>query len=154
LCIFGSFYLMIFKSGRLSPQCLNGPSTMTQPYFFRLSLLILVCLIGGCAVPWVGRISGTGLSKEEFAKYVEDVFRFQNRMTSEVMMLTTSEGDDNFSVLLTSEQHMQQVCAPLNEYVSRNIDGLSNGLSLQRQVAKSARDCDRAAQEVDGLLKH
>jgi hypothetical protein len=127
---------------------------MTQPYFFRLFLLMLIYLLAGCALPWVGRISGTGLSKEEFAQYVEEVFRFQNRMTSEVMMLTTSDEGDNFSVLLKSEQHMQQVCAPLNEYVSRNIDGLSNGLGLQRQVVKTALDCDRAAHEVEVLLKH
>jgi hypothetical protein len=126
---------------------------MTQPYFFRLSLLMLVYLSAGCAVPLVGRISGTGLSKEEFARYVEEVFRFQNRMTSEVMMLTTAEEGENYSVLLKSEQHMQQVCAPLNEYASRNIDGLSNGLSLQRQVVKTAMDCDRAAHEVELLLK-
>jgi hypothetical protein len=126
---------------------------MTQPYFFRLSLLMLVYLSAGCSVPLVGRISGTGLSKEEFAKYVEEVFRFQNRMTSEVMMLMTAEEGENYSVLLKSEQHMQQVCAPLNEYASRNIDGLSNGLSLQRQVVKTAMDCDRAAHEVELLLK-
>lgn len=101
----------------------------------------------------VGSISGTGLSKEEFAQYVEEVFRFQNRMTSEVMMLTTSDEGDNFALLLKSEQHMQQICAPLNEYVSRNIDGLSNGLGLQQQVVKTALDCDRAAHEVEVLLK-
>jgi hypothetical protein len=127
---------------------------MTQPYFFRVFLLMLIYLLAGCASPLVGRISGTGLSKEEFAQYVEEVFRFQNRMTSEVMMLTTAEEGDNFSVLLKSEQHMQQICAPLNEYVSRNIDGLSNGLGLQRQVVKTALDCDRAAHEVEVLLKH
>jgi hypothetical protein len=145
---------MILKTGRLSSHCLNGRSPMTQPYFFRLFLLMLIYLLAGCALPLVGRISGTGLSKEEFAQYVEEVFRFQNRMTSEVMMLTTSDEGDNFSVLLKSEQHMQQVCAPLNEYVSRNIDGLSNGLGLQQQVVKTALDCDRAAHEVEVLLKH
>lgn len=128
---------------------------MTQSYFFRLSLLLLVYLLAGCALPWVGRISGTGLSEEEFASYAEAVFRFQNRMTSEVMMLTSTEDEGgDFAGLLKSEQHMQQVCAPLNEYVSRDIDGLSSGLSLQQQVVKTALDCDRAAHEVELLLKN
>jgi hypothetical protein len=127
---------------------------MTQPYFFRLLILMLISLLAGCVWPGVGNLSGTGLSKEEFARYVEEVFRFQNRMTSEVMMLTaTDEGGDSPG-LLKSEQRMQQVCAPLNEYVSRDIDGLGNGLSLQRQVVKSAFDCDRAAHEVERLLRH
>jgi hypothetical protein len=127
---------------------------MTQPYFFRMSLLMLVYLLAGCALSWMGKISGTGLSKEEFALYVEEVFRFQNRMTSEVMMLTTTDEAGDLSGLLKSEQHMQQVCAPLNEYVSRDIDGLSSGLSLQQQVVKTALDCDRAAHEVEVLLKN
>jgi hypothetical protein len=127
---------------------------MTQPYFFRLPILVLIYLLAGCSWPWVGKIGGTGLSKEAFARYVEEVFRFQNRMTSEVMMLTAMDEDDDFSGLLKSEQRMQRVCAPLNEYVSRDIEGLGSGLSLQRQVVKTALDCDRAAHEVDRLLKH
>ncbi|WP_051040420.1 MULTISPECIES: hypothetical protein [Methylomicrobium] len=126
---------------------------MTQPYFFRLPILMLIALLTGCAWPWAGNLSGTGLSKKEFARYVEEVFRFQNRMTSEVMMLTATDEGNDFSGLLKSEQRMQLVCAPLNEYVSRDIEGLGSGLGLQRQVAKTAFDCDRAAHEVDRLLK-
>lgn len=127
---------------------------MTPSYFFRLSLLLLAYLLAGCALPGIGRISGTGLSKEEFASYAEAVFRFQNRMTSEVMMLTSTDEEGDYAGLLKSEQHMQQVCAPLNEYVSRDMDGLSNGLSLQQQVVKTALACDRAAHEVELLLKN
>ncbi|WP_236994353.1 hypothetical protein [Candidatus Methylomicrobium oryzae] len=115
---------------------------------------MLIFLLAGCAWPWVGNLGGTGLSKEEFARYVEEVFRFQNRMTSEVMMLTATDEGNDFPGLLKSEQRMQLVCAPLNEYVSRDIEGLGSGLSLQRQVVKTAFDCDRAAHEVDRLLRH
>jgi len=110
-------------------------------------------LLTGCSLPFIGQMSGTGLSREEFAHYVEEVFRFQNRMTSEVMMLTAADDSANFSAVLKSEQQMQQACAPLNEYVARNIDGLSNGLALQRQVVKSALECDHAAHAVEVQLK-
>jgi len=126
---------------------------MKLPYFLRLFRVILVVLLQGCTLPYVGDFGGTGLSKEEFAHYVEEVFRFQNRMTSEVMMLAEADEGGNFTDVLKAEQHMQQVCAPLNEYVSRDIDGLSSGLTLRRQVVKTALDCDHAAHEVEVLLK-
>jgi hypothetical protein len=126
---------------------------MTLPYFLRSLVLIGGAMLSACTLPLVGEISGTGLSNKEFEKYVEEVFRFQNRMTSEVMMLTSSDEEGNYSGLLKAEQHMQQVCAPLNEYASRDMDGLGAGLRLQQQVVKTAMDCDRAAHEVEVMLK-
>ena len=119
----------------------------------RLFVLVLaVALLSGCSLPFTGEIGDTGMNKEVFAHYVEEVFRFQNRMTSEVMMLTTTEEGRDFAELLRSEQHMQEVCRPLNEYVARDIDGLSASLSLQRKVVKTTMDCDQAAHEVELLL--
>jgi len=126
---------------------------MKLPYFLGLFICMQAVLLQGCSLPFVGGIGDTGLSKEEFARYVEEVFRFQNRMTSEVMMLTAGDDDSDFSALLKSEQHMQQVCAPLNEYVSRDIDGLGTSLTLRRKVVKTTLDCDHAAHEVEALLK-
>jgi hypothetical protein len=74
-------------------------------------------------------------------------------MTSEVMMLLESDETKKYQALLQAEQHMQQVCADLNEYVSRDIDGLSSGLFLRRRVEKSAIDCEQAALAIKPLLK-
>ena len=113
----------------------------------------IALLLQACALPFTGKVGDTGMSRKEFAHYVEDVFRFQNRMTSDVMMLTATDEGGNFAALLALEQRMQQVCAPLNEYVSREMDGLGAGLSLWRQVVKESLACDHAAHEVDALLR-
>lgn len=112
------------------------------------------CLVflSGCTTPLTGHYGPIGHSSDQFEHYVEEVFKFQNRMTSEVMMLQETGEIDVYDRILKSEQNMQQICAPLNEYVSRDIDGLSTGLFLRRRVMRSTFDCDHAAHEVKDLL--
>lgn len=117
-----------------------------------LMLTVFLALLSGCVVPFFGDYGPVGHSREEFEHYVEEVFRFQNNITSDVMMLLETGGAGNSDLLLQSEQHMHQICEPLNEYVSRDIDGLSTGFFLRRQVLKSTMDCDHAAHEVKALL--
>ncbi len=112
----------------------------------------IAALISGCAIPFFGGYGANGQSREEFEHHVEEVFRLQNRMTSEVMMLLESDETKKPEALLQAEQHMQQVCADLNEYVSRDIDGLSSGFFLRRRVEKSAIDCEQAASAIKPLL--
>ncbi|WAK02908.1 hypothetical protein [Methylobacter sp. YRD-M1] len=117
-------------------------------------LIFMAITLSGCATPFGGGYGANRQSKEEFARYVEDVFRLQNSMTSEVMMLTESENDlQNHVTLIKAEQHMHKICAPLDEYASRDSDGLSVGLLLSHNVEKSAVDCERAARQVESLLK-
>ncbi len=122
--------------------------------FHGCMLIFMAITLLGCAAPFSGGYGANGQSKEEFARYVEDVFRLQNSMTSEVMMLTESEDDlQNHVTLIKAEQHMHKICAPLDEYASRDSDGLSVGLLLSHNVEKSAVDCERAARQVESLLK-
>ncbi|MGR9088082.1 MAG: hypothetical protein ACU841_13535 [Gammaproteobacteria bacterium] len=118
----------------------------------RLLLSVVFALSSGCASPFAGTYGVMGQSREEFEHYVEKVFRFQNEMTSEVMMLLANSEAGNHEQLLRSEQAMHQTCLPLNEYVSREIDGLRIPFSLRRNVAKSTVDCEHAAHEVKALL--
>jgi len=115
-------------------------------------MIAVAAILSGCATPF-GGYGANGQSRDEFAQHVEEVFRLQNRMTSEVMMLLESEEIQNPEVLLRAEQQMQKICSSLNEYVSRDIDGLNIGFLLQRRVEKSAIDCEQAAREVESLLK-
>ncbi|MGZ8190259.1 MAG: hypothetical protein ACXWTS_03410 [Methylococcaceae bacterium] len=116
--------------------------------------MAIVAILTGCTLPIVGGYGAKGQSREEFEHYVEEVFRLQNRMTSEVMMLLENDDIKNPENLLLAEQRMQQKCDSLNEYVSREIDGLSEGLFLRRRVEQSALDCEQAAREVESLLDH
>lgn len=117
-----------------------------------LATFALASIIAGCAGPLFGGYGANGQSREEFEQHVEEVFRLQNRMSSEVMMLVENDEGKKYQALLQAEQHMQQVCADLNEYASRDIDGLSIGYFLSRRVEQSAIDCEQAALAIKPLL--
>ena len=119
-----------------------------------LVLMAITLLLSGCTTPFFGGYGTKGQSREEFTRYVEEVFRLQNGMTSEIMALLETDDVKNYDALLQAERHMQETCAPLNEYASRDSDGLNIGFFLRRRVEKSAIDCEQAAQKVKSLLGH
>jgi hypothetical protein len=122
--------------------------------FHSCILIFITMVLSGCATPFASGYGANRQSREEFARYVEDVFRLQNSMTSEVMILTETENDpQNHVTLIRAEQHMHKICAPLNEYAVRNSEGLNIGLLLSHYVEKSAVDCEQAARQVESLLK-
>jgi hypothetical protein len=119
-----------------------------------LMLMSVTLIISGCATPLVGRYGENGQTKEEFTRYVEGVFKLQNSMTSEIMELLAADSANNHDDLLLAEQQMQEACGPLNEYASRESEGLNIGFFLSRRVEKSAIDCEHAAQKVKTLLEN
>lgn len=74
-------------------------------------------------------------------------------MTSQAMMLLDNDEAKKPEELIQAEQHMQHACADLNEYVSRDLDGLDSDLFLRRRVEQSAIDCEQAAKAVKPLLR-
>lgn len=122
--------------------------------FHGCALVFIMMVLTGCAAPFERGYGAKRQSREEFERYVEDVFRLQNNMTSEVMMLMENEDNSqSHATLIRAEQHMREICAPLNEYASRNSEGLSVGLLLSHSVERSAVDCERAARQVESLLE-
>lgn len=121
---------------------------------YRHFSLLLFCIVAmpGCSSLSFNSYGANGLPHKEFVRYVEEVFRLENRMTSEMMLL--SEDGDSELVLLQAEQHMHKLCASLNEYVSRDIDGLYKGYFLRRRVEDSAIDCEKAAHALEALLNN
>jgi hypothetical protein len=122
-------------------------------YLQRLMFFFLVLLLSGCSIPFFGGYGSKGRSRDEFAQYVEEVFKLQNHITSQIMILMESGNPKLQQPIINAEQHMQDICSPINEYASRDIDGLYISFSLRRRVEKSAEDCDKAAHEVKDLLK-
>jgi len=107
------------------------------------------CLLSGCTAALSGHYGEYGQNKAEFTQYVEKVFKMQNSMTSEMMTIT-----DANDALVQADQKMQEVCAPLNEYATREVDKLNIAISLLRRVEKSAVACEKAAQKLQALLAH
>lgn len=119
----------------------------------RLTGLLMAVILSGCTMPFFGGYGEKGQTREEFARYVEGVFKLQNSMTSQIMALADSDDKPaNLDALLQAEQRMQKKCEALNEYAARDSDGLSSGLLLQSRVAQSAKDCETSAKEVQALL--
>lgn len=131
--------------------------TVRNPNWVNLPGLMLMwftLMLSGCGTPFLGSYGAKDQSKEEFTHYVEGVFKLQNSLTSEIMDYLETDDKSNHDDLLKAEQHMQEACAPLNEYASRESEGLDTGLFLSRRVEQSAIDCDQAAQKVKLLLDH
>lgn len=85
---------------------------------------------------------------EAFSQRVESVFKFQNNMTNAVMLLETEPS----ATVLETEQKMQAACEALNEYASREMDGLSTDFALKKRVEQTAVSCETAAQRLQSLL--
>lgn len=83
-----------------------------------------------------------------FAQRVENVFKFQNSVTNAVMLLD----DEPTDAILEAEEKMHAACEPLDEYASREIDGLSADFSLQKRVEQTAISCEKAAKQLQTLL--
>ncbi len=133
------------------PLILSGTRILIN--FRRLAVALMALLLTACTSSLWGGYGDDGLSKEEFTRYVENVFRKQNNLTSQAMMLMEGDADNNeYAPLLLAEQNMHKACRFLNEYASRDKDGLSIGLLLQRDVEKTAPDCEKTAKKLAALL--
>lgn len=119
-------------------------------WLFFLSTLLLA----SCSIPIVNGYGEKGQSKKDFERYVESVFKLQNQLTSQVMMIAVSgEEYEDYDELLLAEQQMREACEPLNEYAVKEIEGSRIGFFLRRRVEKSANACERSAIKVGNLLK-
>lgn len=119
--------------------------------FRHLTNLLMLMILSGCA--FFGGYGTDGQSSEDFARYVESVFKLQNSMTSQMMGLADSDDKPkNFDSLLQAEQGMQKKCEALNEYAALDSEGSSVSLLLKTRVAQSAKDCETAAKALQTLL--
>ncbi len=112
-----------------------------------------MALLQGCTHSIIG-YGPDNQTLEEFERRVEAVFRLQNRMTSEVMVLQSDGSDPQLhEPIVVAEQVMEKNCSYLNEYASRDIDGLSKSILLRRRVEKSVLACEKSARIVEEMLK-
>lgn len=128
-------------------------NTKDRIIFRGLVFSVMTLLISGCSVPFFGGFGANHQSLEDFKSHVEAIFRLQNQMSSEVIMLIEGDEENKHDALKLAEQKMQKICADLNEYASRDIDGLSISFALHRRVEKSEIDCENAALAIKPLLK-
>jgi hypothetical protein len=95
------------------------------------------------------------MTHEEFAKYVEHVFRYHNQVMAELIE-SAAERDEHssktFQELTRAEKQMVTLCEPLNEVVTETLSGENIGLNLKMKLVEAAPACESATQHVDKLL--
>ncbi len=95
------------------------------------------------------------MTQEEFAKYVEHVFRYHNQVMAELIESAsdrTEQSSRTFKELTFAEKHMVTVCEPLNEVVTETLSGQNIGLQLKMKLVEAAPACESATQIVDKLI--
>lgn len=92
--------------------------------------------------------------QDAISEYGESVFRRQNLVTSQVMMLSESElSAQDSKKLQQAESKMQTDCKLLNEYATREMDKASIDLLFQKRVRDSIKGCDLSIQTMEATLK-
>lgn len=111
-------------------------------------LLLNVVSLTGCA------IFNNLFAYQSTAEYVESVFKRQNAISTQVMMLPETELDaEDYEELLQAEAKMQRDCKLLNDYAVKEMDRESTSLSFKKQVRDSAEGCDLSIEDVESLLE-
>lgn len=80
----------------------------------------------------------------------ESIFRRQNIVVSEVMILTMDEENDTLS---EAEQEMQDACLELNAYAIRIRDKTGDDLMAQQRVLNTLDACEAATSRLEVLVK-
>ncbi len=114
--------------------------------FNKIFILTNTALLFGCNTLLLGSYGEQNQTLDAFRERVETIFQLQNSMTSAVMLSEPSK------TVLDAEQNMQRACEPLNEYATRESDGLSVDFALQQRVEQTAIGCEKAAQNLQLLL--
>jgi hypothetical protein len=115
--------------------------------FFYAGVLLVFGNLTGCA------LIADFWQQDALAAQGEAVFRRQNEMTSQVMLLSETElSESELQKLQQTEARMQQDCHLLNEYARREMEDESMDLAFQNQVKNSISACEASIQKIEATL--
>ncbi len=89
--------------------------------------------------------------EQELTVYAENLFRRQNELTSELMMLDSGSDDEN--EIYQAELRMHEACKLLNDYAQSQMEGKSMGILFKRRVKNSLPACDDAIQDLEDAIE-
>lgn len=116
--------------------------------YFLLVLLVFFLLLSGCS------ITREALNtKERITVYAESLFKRQNLLTQQLMML--SEEDMSLAdeeILSQAELQMYDACHLLNEYANREIEGRKMSVFFRRRVKNSLNTCEDGIKNMESVL--
>lgn len=116
-------------------------------YFFLAELVFF--FVSGCS------ITGEVLKpKESIAVYAESLFKRQNLLTQQLMMLPEEDMTlaDEESVY-QAEIQMHDACRLLNEYASRDMEGKAMSVFFRTRVKNSFKSCEEGVKNMESVLQ-
>lgn len=117
-------------------------------------MLIITGALGGCVSVTTLEGERIAMASDEFPAYVEEVFRRQNAVASNLAFAMELESQDSarYRALESAELDLLDACAGLNDLANeRRNGGTPRGLSAARRV-RGAADCERAAARAEQVL--
>ncbi len=122
----------------------------TQKKKFIIALLYFLGLtLNGCSL-----LNPVMLSKEDMAKHAEDVFKHQNQMTQQIMLLSEDELTESEEERISSyELQMYDACRLLNEYARSESEGKQKSVIFRTQLKRSLNTCADRVKQMEELLK-
>lgn len=122
------------------------------------SILVIVC--GGLTACGINTRNEAGvavrLSTQEFASYVERVFRHHNGVVNELILATSLSDDPDLilpAALLSAERQMVANCQPLNEMVSATIEGRALSRWKKLRLIDQVPACSMSSRQVEALIE-
>ena len=125
---------------------------------FCLAVLAAAALgLASCGTVTTHTASGKPLvmSQEDFAKYVERVFRYHNQVMNDLIESAKDPEEldpDESTALSAAEAKMVEVCHPLNEVVAESLSGSKVGLQTEMELVDSVPACEAATHAVEDLM--
>lgn len=129
--------------------------TLTR--FAAVGVLAPSILATGCSSVQLRYPDGTikYLDKTAFAAYIEQIFRYQNRVIDDLIVAdslledTAAELDPR---LVRAEEGMEEACQPLIDVVNARIEGRELGFFEKLQLPTMAPACEAATRKLEGML--
>jgi hypothetical protein len=114
-----------------------------------LCLLMSLQMLTACTV------FGEVLAYQSTVEYVESIFKQQNALSAEIMMLSDESGilADDLDELLEEEAVMLKECRLLNEYAIKEMNHEAISLFFKKRVKDSVEDCADSIEDVESLLE-
>lgn len=131
------------------PGCRAAPATLLAA---ALGAALTACTTVTTTTPAGERVART---PEEFSAYVEQVFRYENRVGSDLIdhyELAEAAGSHPRADLLAAEERMIESCRYLHEVIISHLEGRVPDLALKMKLVDTIADCEYAARDVSRLI--
>ncbi len=123
------------------------------PWAFSVSLAIVLT---GCTEVRTRTLEqgDVTMTQQQFAAHVERVFRYHNKVTSDLIDATEeSDLEDEDGALSDAEEKMDEACEPLNEVVSEEAVARESSFWTRRRLPEAVPACEEATQHLEKLMR-